>query len=267
MKLSVDSMFLKTLLKYCFWGAVLFVAFFAMIWLLNLVLPFNVYPLVFEAILALVFLLIAVLLVCVSCKITKRNTIESVKHKFHEIFDLSCEEISIIDADTLTFVDLNKNFLENTQFSKEELLGQTIDKANPKCDIQNIKEFINPLITGEKASLECETIRLRKDGTTYSVKTTLKYLKEPDFLIAFSKDTTNAQSIEELKERFISLINHKIRTKLTSISGALKIITNGLVGEIPLRMTEMIKMAHENSQELSNEIDKILDIDNYLKEL
>lgn len=74
------------------------------------------------------------------------------------------------------------------------------------------------------------------------------------------------KAVEELKQRFISILNHKIRTKLTSISGPLTIISNGLVGEIPLRLKEMINMAHENAQDLSNEIDNLLDIDNYSKD-
>lgn len=86
-------------------------------------------------------------------------------------------------------------------------------------------------------------------------------------LIALSQNMSQDKSIEEFKERFISILNHKIRTKLTSIAGSLKIITNGLVGEVPLTMKEMIKMANENAQELSNEIDKLLDIDNYSQDV
>lgn len=266
-KVSTISQILKTIFKICIFSVLLFGLILSVTLLVNLLAPFNLNPFGFEIILTSIFFFIAVLLIFVSHILTKRSNSEILKLKFTEIFDFLGEEISIPDSKTLTFTYLNKNFLKNSQFSKEELLGVGIDKTNPQCEILKMKEFIKPLLTGEKESLEYETIRQRKDGTNYPIRTVLKYFSDSNTLIAFSQDVTQDKAIEGLKQKFISILNHKIRTKLTSISGPLTIITNGLVGEIPLRLKEMINMAHENAQNLSNEIDKLLDIDNYSKDL
>lgn len=262
-KVNTNSSFLKIISKGCVFSVLLFVLILSVVHLVNMLMPIRLNYLRFEILLASIFFLMAVLLVYISHIITKRNYTKVLKLRFTEVFDFLGEEISIPDSKTLTFTYLNKNFLKNSQFSEEELIGECIDKTNPNCQIVKMKEFIKPLIVGEKDSLEYETIRQRKDGTNYPIRTVLKYFSDSNTLIAFSQDVTQDKAVEELKQKFISLLNHKIRTKLTSIAGSLKIITNGLVGEIPLRMKEMISMANENAQELSNEIDKLLDIDNY----
>lgn len=64
--------------------------------------------------------------------------------------------------------------------------------------------------------------------------------------------------LEKFKSDFISMINHEIRTPLTSILGALTIISNNLVGTIPPSMKEMMAVIQDNAERLSTVIKELM---------
>lgn len=237
---------------------VLLITIFYLIDVANYLNNFYIHPMEVKISLTTVFFLLSALLVTGTYKITKELDKKHTQVKFTQIFDFLGAEISIPDSKTLTFTYLNKSLLTNTQYNPDELIGQKITNTNPDCEIKMMREFIKPLITEEVDVLKYETIRLRKDGSQYPIQTMMKYFKDTNTLIAFSQDITKQKEVEEVKSEFISIINHKIRTPLTSISGSLKIILNGLVGEIPVPMREMIDMADTNATKLLELINELI---------
>lgn len=73
-------------------------------------------------------------------------------------------------------------------------------------------------------------------------------------------DVTERVKAERLKDDFISTINHELRTPLTAIQGALALIRNGPVGQVPPTMRSMIDIAERNSERLLRLIGNILDL-------
>lgn len=227
----------------------------------NNIINFYNDPLKIKILLTIIFSAIIFILVLATYKITKNINDKQTKIKFSQIFDFLGEEISIPDSKTLTFTYLNKSLLNNTQYEPNELIGREITNTNPDCEITKMKEFIQPLITKELDVLKYETIRARKDGSKYPIQTMLKYFDDTNTLIAFSQDLTKEKEIEAIKAQFVSIINHEIRTPLTSLSGALKIILTDLVGEIPPTMKEMINIANSNATRLLEIINDLLEAD------
>lgn len=221
------------------------------------------HPYMFKFVLTIAFFLIAIVLVILTYKITQKTINKQTHIKFSQIFDFLGEEISMPDSKTLTFTYLNKSLLNNTQYDAEELIGKQIVNTNPNCEYSRMKEFIKPLITAEVDELKYETIRKRKDGSQYPIQTVLKYFNDTNTLIAFSQDLT--QDREDIKKQFVSIINHKLRSPLTSVHGSLKIISSGMVGEIPTTMKEMIDMANINVEKLLELINDLLDADKLIE--
>ena len=69
-----------------------------------------------------------------------------------------------------------------------------------------------------------------------------------------------AHAAFELKSQFVSVISHELRTPLHSIMGSLSLLSTGKLAEHPDRARKMVKIAHSNSQRLSNLIDDLLDL-------
>lgn len=251
----VKKMLKQLNLKLILASIALFIVIFYIIDISNHVTIFPAHSLKFDLLLTIVLFSISLLLVAV-------NKIESNKQmriKFTQIFDLLDEEISIVDPKTLTFTYLNKSFLDNTQYESNELIGQRVAKTNPDCELENMKEFTKPLTRGEV--VKYTTLRARKDGSKYPIKTLLKYYKNTRSLVAFSSDITNEKKMENIKYQFISNLNHELRTPLTAISGALSIISNDLVGEVPPPMKEMVNVANNNTIRLLELVSDLVNIE------
>lgn len=250
---------LITGLKVISGSAVLFLAMFCVVNILNHTTNVYNHPEKDAFLLTIIFFVISALSIIVTYKMTKNLNDKQTKIKFAQVFDFLGEEISIPDSKTLTFTYLNKSLLNNTQYEPEELIGQEITNTNPDCEIAKMKEFIKPLITEEIDVLKYETIRARKDGSKYPIQTMLKFFGDTNTLVAFSQDLTKEKEIEAIKNQFVSIINHELRTPLTSLSGALKIILTDLVGEIPETMKEMINVANTNAVRLMEIINDLLE--------
>ena len=75
-------------------------------------------------------------------------------------------------------------------------------------------------------------------------------------LISITYKVTRKTEVERIKNDLISTVNHELRTPLTAISGAMTIISNNLVGEIPVSMKEMMSIVNNNTSKLLDVINK-----------
>lgn len=261
MFINLKKAFLPLYLKLLLVAIVTFAALFFIIDIANHTTILYNNPIGFELLLTGVLFTACVLFSLVVNKITKSNDNKRIKLKLTQICDSLEEEVSMFNAKNLEFTYLNASFLNNSQYEKNELLNQPIIKTNPDCDKEQMKELIKSLENGSITELAYETTRIRKDGSKYPIRTTLKYLNDTKTLIAFSQDATKEKELENLKYQFISIVNHELRTPLTSISGSLKIILSELVGEIPAPMKEMVNVADHNTTRLLEVINDLVNVE------
>jgi signal transduction histidine kinase len=66
--------------------------------------------------------------------------------------------------------------------------------------------------------------------------------------------------VEQLKNDFISVISHEVRTPLTSIHGALNLLKSGLGGELNPQGQRLLDAAYRNSQRLVRLVNDLLDL-------
>jgi PAS domain S-box-containing protein len=106
---------------------------------------------------------------------------------------------------------------------------------------------------------------IRPDGTIRWVHELARMVPASDnpekILIGSVQDVTERMQLQQLKNEFISTVSHELRTPLTSIKGALGLLNSGKLGSLPDTMQKLIKVAHSNSERLSQLIDDLLDIE------
>jgi signal transduction histidine kinase len=66
--------------------------------------------------------------------------------------------------------------------------------------------------------------------------------------------------VEQIKNEFICMISHEVRTPLTSIHGALNLLTAGLGGELNEQGRQLLDVAYRNSRRLVRLVTDILDL-------
>jgi signal transduction histidine kinase len=79
------------------------------------------------------------------------------------------------------------------------------------------------------------------------------------FLFLFS-DATQEGEIDEMKNEFISVASHEMRTPMTSIKGSLELLLGGYAGELPAEATELLGISLTAVDRLVRLINDLLDI-------
>ena len=71
---------------------------------------------------------------------------------------------------------------------------------------------------------------------------------------------SQAQQANIAKSEFLSTVSHELRTPLTSIRGSLGLILNGVKGDLPGKLNDLLAIASNNTERLLFLINDILDI-------
>lgn len=79
------------------------------------------------------------------------------------------------------------------------------------------------------------------------------------------RDISRRREVDEMRERFVATISHELRTPITSIRGALSLLTGGALGELPAKAREMLVVAERNSTRLATLINNLLDWSRFAK--
>lgn len=147
-----------------------------------------------------------------------------------------------------------------------------IQMANPAvlrlfrfADTQAVigKNMLSLLSDGKPVEKTEERVAQRVDGTTFPVevsKTTFNVFGD-DYHLMVVLDITERKEIERLKQEFVSMISHDLRTPLTSIQVFLNMLCKGLFGPMSEKAQTKAQMADRNAMRLIGLINDLLDID------
>jgi signal transduction histidine kinase len=73
--------------------------------------------------------------------------------------------------------------------------------------------------------------------------------------------TEEHRRLDAMKQEFVSAVSHELRTPLTAIRGALEMLADGDVGELPPRAQPVVEMATRGSERLSRLVNEIIDLE------
>ena len=184
--------------------------------------------------------------------ITGRIEAEEERNHWNRIFEESLNEIYILDAKTLRFIQANQGAQKNLGYSLEELQQLTPLDVKPEYNETSFKELIAPLLSGKEEKITFDTVHIRKDGTTYPVEVHFQrsFIKHQKVLISIILDITDRKNyteklertvaertkqlrqalekekeLNELKTRFLSLVSHEFKTPLSSILTSITLLS------------------------------------------
>ena len=110
-------------------------------------------------------------------------------------------------------------------------------------------------------------IRARKpaEGERQMVNGTIiaaQWIRMADGYFLFRlRNVTTERNASRFKDELIATVSHELRTPLTVISGALSLLRAGVGGQTAPRATELIDVAHKNSERLTRLVNDLLDVD------
>lgn len=141
-------------------------------------------------------------------------------------------------------------------FSGNELMNEPITKIlRPDSEQLSMSDPQRPLQNTESTGF-------RKNRSSFPAEVSASgWQNNGEVFFTFTaRDISDRKAAEKRLTEFYSVISHELRAPLTSISGALGIVTGGLTGTITQETEEMIKIASLNTARMLRLINELLDL-------
>ncbi len=112
---------------------------------------------------------------------------------FRATLDLTLDAVFFFDADSLRFIYVNQGALDQTGYTRQQLLGLHPYDIKPDYPEANFRRLVSPLQSGELDSLRFETRYRTRNGRDIPVEIFLQYVApggETPRFVAISHDIT-----------------------------------------------------------------------------
>ncbi|MGA9724750.1 MAG: response regulator [Candidatus Binatus sp.] len=188
------------------------------------------------------------------------------------LFDQNLDSMTIIDLETGRFIDVNQEYIRNTGFEREEVVGKRSREIQAFDNLIENQRYVEEL---KRAGLvrNMEATFRRKDGSTYSGLISGLNLKLRGHLccvsitrdIAALKETQRqlidareaALEASRAKSDFLSSMSHEIRTPMNAVLGMADVMSEGDLSAEQRRYLDIIR---SNGVTLLDLINDILDL-------
>ena len=171
----------------------------------------------------------------------------------------------------IAYVDKKKRYRFNNHAYEQwlglvpnEIYGKHLRNVHGKEVYENIKQYVEQVLAGEKVTYEEEIVFA--DGSLHTVNVTcIPHIDESrpktvKGFFALTSDITERKAIERMKDEFISIVSHELRTPLTSIHSSLKILATGKLGNLSTKGCRMLDIADEQTDRLVRLVNNVLDL-------
>jgi len=147
-------------------------------------------------------------------------------------------------------------------YSSSELVGQPISMLFPASKAGSPEEFMKQ-ISAKSTGKISELMAGGKGEREFPVEFTLNEIQmaEGPKLLAIILDITERHEIQKLRQAFVAMVSHDLRTPLASVLGFLNNLSMGAYGDIPEKASKKATVQEKNIERLISLINDLLDLE------
>jgi PAS domain S-box-containing protein len=177
---------------------------------------------------------------------------------YRTLFEHARDIVLMIDAETGVIIDANCAAELAYGYSRDELVGRTIFDLR----IEPASAVGAQMRVADAGGTLFETLHRRRDGTTFPVEVSSRgdTIDGRRVLFSIIRDITTRRELETLRDEFLMLASHELRTPVSNIGLRLQqLIRNGARGGTLERALADARVAHEELRRLTHLVDTLLD--------
>jgi PAS domain S-box-containing protein len=189
----------------------------------------------------------------------REKALKESEEKYHLIFDSA--PLGLVHYDnTGAITEFNERFVNIIGEDKHHLANFSLlnDTHDP-----NLRQAILNTLRGKFGQYEGKSNALGGDKNK-DIRLYCRGIQSADGEIlggvSIMEDITEDKKVERLKSEFVSTVSHELRTPLTAIRGAVGLLNEGVVGDLPNEARKLTEISEVNTNRLLMLIDDILDI-------
>ena len=202
-------------------------------------------------------------LFCVGHDITERKRAENLLREAEARIRLIVQSmpIGLVIIDAQGTIELINPCIEQ-MFGKAVEKGTNLAALLGKQETESEQEFVLRLIdkTKERA-LEMESDAANQKTLPIEVSVNEFETLEGQRLLVLITDVTERHEVERLKQEFISMVSHELRSPLNSVLGFLDNLPMGIYGELNEKGQDKVRVAERSITRLIKLINDLLDLD------
>ena len=185
--------------------------------------------------------------------------------KFELATESASDQIVITDPDGIILY-ANPAVEEISGFSVTKILGKKIGSKSlwgGQMSPTFYKKFWHT-VKERKESFKGTFENKRKDGTNYYAQATVSPILDENeniqFFISIERDITKEKEIDKMKDEFISLASHQLRTPLSAIRWYLEMLVDGDAGKLNVEQQKYAKNVYESTKRMINLVNALLNV-------
>jgi PAS domain S-box-containing protein len=187
------------------------------------------------------------------------ETLAELARRERAVVDNAVEVICSI-AESGRFNDVNPAAKAVWGYTPDELTGKRFTDMILEEDKARVLSLFQEMLHG-KTVKEFETRVNCKDGRVIDMLWLSTWSQEQQSVFCVAHDITARKELERLKQEFVAMVSHDLRTPLTSIQFAINIAIEELKETAPPGALDELKTAERIGESLINMINALLDLE------
>ncbi len=182
----------------------------------------------------------------------RRKELETTTKKLQAIFDMAPNGLAVVD-NNLTVVEANPRFLTLFQTSTD-CIGRPLADLLPIKDVQEAMQRIK----NDSQSLSRVEIEISKP-TSRTLLVNLAPLGDDHGWILIIHDLTERKRLEGLKDEFVNIAAHELRTPLAGVMGFVGVLQEELARFKDPMLNSILEMIMQSTERLRTTIDDLVE--------
>lgn len=194
------------------------------------------------------------------------NQLSQEKNKAEVILDSIADGLLVTD-ELGNVIKINSKALNLLGFQESEIIGNQLTKMVRLLDDRENVVSMNdrPVVVALKSnsSVARRLYYGRKDGVLVPVQVTVSPVSFEGKIIGtieIFRDISKEKEVEKLKDEFVSLASHELRTPMTAVKGFVSMMLEGDFGPIQEKMREPIEAIGMSTDRLITLVNDMLDV-------
>jgi len=195
-----------------------------------------------------------------------RDTSErrKLEAQYRHILESMNEALVVIDLKA-NIASINPAAAKLFGYQEKELVGKNVSILMPGDIAVNHDEYVKAATMGGNKTVigaTREIQAIKRNGELFPIELSISEINIDDqqCYAGVIRDVTERKMAEVVKEEFLAMITHDLRSPITAIYGSLCLATEGVFGELDPELTTLLKASRKNCDQLIRLINDILDL-------
>ncbi len=187
------------------------------------------------------------------------KALAEAQRKEKAIIESAPDVICSIDSDG-RFVTANPAVLDHWGFAPDEILGMRFSELIVPEDIQKTTEFLDRIRNEQNSgTIECRIAH--KKGHDAHMVWAVRWSAVDQVLFCVVHDISERKELEQLKQHFMAMVSHDLRTPLNSVKNFLGMLNTPIYGQLSEKGGVRKQAVELEIDRLNRLIDDLLDLE------